>query len=836
MTEIEKRILDVTERAGFDVLDRAPLAARAAEHRPAPAALHPAVRDRLSARYPEGLYRHQVEAIDLALEGRDVCLATSTSSGKSLVFMSVAAHHLAADPGARVLAVYPARALIQDQVEKWSEVLAPLGESAAVVDGSVPVMSRAHRLEEARVILMTPDVVQAWLMRCLDDAPVARFLRDLRVLVLDEAHTYEGVFGTSTAYLLRRLDRVAGPHVQISATATLGDPEDFVLRLTGRRAEVFGADRDASAAPPKVVLRARPQAGRGGFDGLVSVISELAREGAGRFLAFGDSRKLVEKLVAALDRKARGDAEDDAPFETAAADRRVLPYRAGYEPEDRTAIQQALAEGRLVGVVSTSALELGLDIGEIDVVVLLDAPPSAKAFRQRLGRAGRRGRPGVCLLLDVRGQAGRLDGWLDREVEPSWLYLDNRYLQYANALCAAHELALVPGREEVFDTLPDGFRRFLENEVNPTAAVASDLYPLKQRAGGDAPQLAFPVRTGVEQSFRVLGLASSEPLGSLTQSQMLREAYPGAVHLYMGRPYRVVRVDHRRGEIHAKRERHYTTMPLSQSQVFPRTDGGLLHVQRSDGGFVLEAEMQVSERVLGFVEKRGHRRIEARYGASSAWRQKPLARFFETTGVCWVLPDVPNDEDAAALLLEVFAQRFGVQTRDLGVGRFTADHTPLGAEKVQGLCVYDAAHGSLRLTQLFAEHFAEVADAALERARDVGPAALLPTLAALAAAARDLEPDPVAPVGGVALPSAPGGQWLPVVLPGSAAMHLDGGAAREVKVLGVRYTPQGLLYQLEHDDPTVRWLVKPETVQPIYGVSKTGRYDPMTGDLEDDED
>jgi DEAD/DEAH box helicase domain-containing protein len=761
--------------------------------------------------------------------------------------MSTAAHLLLEDPKARVLALYPARALIQDQLAKWNAMFSPLDLAVGYIDGGVMVSARAGILAASHVILMTPDVAHAWLLGNASSPAIARFLSRLLLLVLDEAHVYEGVFGTNMAYFLRRLQAVASPLQIISSTATVGAPDGFIERLSGRRPVVLGGGDDGSPAPPKTVLAARDDQGKG-FQTMANLLRDLARAGLGRFLAFGDSRSMVEQLVAAS-RRARAeetDESDDAEQEEESGDephagsrvagQALLPYRAGYETEDRNAIQAALACGELAGVASTSALELGLDIGEIDIVVLLNLPPTAKAFWQRLGRAGRR-RDAVCVILDNAGNLARLrgglDGYLARAAEPSWLYLDNRYIQYTNALCAALELR-TSGRSDratgwPFDSLPESFRRLLANELNPTEVVAPDLYPLKQRAEG-GPHHEFPLRTGMDQSFRVR-TPQGIGLGTVTFAQLLREAYPGAIHYYMARPYRVFQYKYRAGEVWVRRTKHWTTKPISQAMVFPRFQGGVFSVWLAADAFVAEAEMQVSERVLGFVEQRGSVKEEHRYGPTSPYYGRDLNRFFETTGVCWRVPGRGAAGEAVALAVaEAFCESFGVQSRDVGVGMFHSKSSPLGAETCQGYCVFDATSGSLRLTQRLGESFADVVATALDAARRNGEDEIAVGLAALQAFVGHLVSAPVPAAG----PSSPvDSEWVRVIAPGSRAVFRGQVEPQEVEVVGVRYTPQGLMYELRSPEPGVKWIVNTAVVEAIHGVSEERLFNPTTGDLDD---
>lgn len=837
----------VADKAGYYVTEEAQLPGRQARHRPIPSGLHPRVRTLLEGRFPNGLYLHQSAAVGDALQGQDVCLATSTASGKSLVFMVTASHILCTQSDAAVLVLYPAKALIMDQLSKWKRLLQPLDLKVCHIHGDVPVDGRTAMLQAHQVVLMTPDVAHAWMMSNLEKPEVASFLRRLRLLVLDEAHVYDGVFGSNMAFFLRRLAAVAAEHRMIITTATLGEPDRFTEKLTGRKFRIYGVDDDGAGTPEKTVATIGED-NADTFEAKADLIRGLARLGK-RFLAFADSRRMVEQIVAAARREGDvsmtdlGDepegAEEVPDDEENAGPQTVLPYRAGYEEEDRKEIQRALEEGRLAGVVATSALELGLDIGELNTVVLLSLPPTMKALWQRLGRAGRR-ESGTCLIVDSRriiaNMHGGLNRYLRRPLEPNWLYLDNRYIQYTNALCAAREGAGRPSYEDspAFASLPEFFSRFLQNELNPREVVPSDLMPLKQQAEG-GPQREFPIRTGIEPNFQVRCPMAHLPLGNLTYSQALREAYPGAIYYYMAKPYRVYSFRFRLGEILAKRVRRWTTSPLSQVMVFPKIAGGCHSLLKSANGFVIEADVQVSERVLGFRERRGANQAEHRYGPGSEYYHRPLSRFFQTTGVCWHFPSQSSASSAVAdALLSVYCMEYGIERRDLGVGMFHLAPSQLNEQPLQGMCVFDATNGSLRLTQRFAAEFDAIVHAAARLASRV-PSELPCTAYDLMQLGME--------TGGLRSVAAPepatrstdeASDWVLVVAPGERALYLAEGQSIVVDVITHRYTPRGLLYQLKRDDgQEAQWFVAADHIVPINGETLLLRVNLLTGETED---
>ena len=838
MSQVE----ELVAKAGFMMSDSADLSGKQGKFTSVPAELHPKLKALYAARYPKGLYVHQERAIRANLAGEDVCLATSTASGKSLVFITSAAQLLLTNPDARVVALYPARALILDQLKKWQAVIGPLGFKVARIDGGISTQQRLDIVRQNRVLCMTPDVVQAWLMRSLGEKPIAALMASLGLLILDEAHTYEGVFGTNMAYLLRRFEVASNRHQIVLSTATLKDPEEFAKKLTGREFTCFGPQDESSAVSEKKLLVLRPEGGRkNSFDhiaNLLAALAHMALQNKFRFLAFGDSRKLVERVTQRVLAKLRGAAaenEDDTADDVEEASDPVLPYRAGFEEDDRVRIQNALSSGDLAGVVATSAMELGIDIGEIDVVVFLGTPPSMKSFWQRLGRAGRQ-HQGVCLIIDdedLIATLGGLSSYLERPLEPNWLYLDNRYIQYSHVLCAAAEFGAAQRDNEKlkpFETLPSGFRRLLDNELDQKEAVESDLYELKQKANAGPPHQEFPLRSAIEPNFKVIG-PFGKSLGQLPYPYALREAYPGGIYYYMARAFRVTSFSYKNGEIRVKRERQWTTTPNARVMAFPKFPEGLLTWLTAKEANVIETEMQVSEQVTGFAEQRGPNKETHVYDQESPYYQRSLNRFFRTTGVCLHLPGLNLSADSLHLLQEAFCGEFGVQERDVGIGDFHTKVNPAGrAETQKGVCIFDATNGSLRLTQQLVENFPMVVRVATDLAERRGHASARDQLAALSRIAEFLKPMPIQRGSSNLFQTGADG-WLEVISPGERGIYVgDGSSKEEVEIIGVRYTPNGAVYDIKVGTPNLKRSLGLQSVEPIFGNTKTHLWDPTTGE------
>lgn len=401
------------------------------------------------------------------------------------------------------------------------------------------------------------------------------------------------------------------------------------------------------------------------------------------------------------------------------------------------------------------------------------------------------------------------------------------------ALCAAAEIAQINGSFDRahFQTLPEQFGQFLENELNPVTSVAPDLYPLKQAAQGD-PHHEFPLRNGIEKNFKVV-TSCGQNRGEVSFSQALREAYPGAVYYYMATPHRVQRLNYRDGEIVVQRERRYTTKPTRFAMVFPDFGPGILRLQTCQQGFLAEAEMQVSERVTGFKEKRGKTETSHTYGPGSSFSQQPLSRYIRTSGVCWSFPQSHLVSDAVAnSVMEAFCEQCGIQPRDLGVGRFHAQSAPGSTSPVSGICIFDNSNGSLRLTERLAVSFPEVVAAAIKAEDARGNQPLVSALTDLqdqVANASPLAAASSSPVG-ASDASVPDG-WTRVIAPGSKAILPSASGAQEVTVLNHFYAPAGLQYHLEHPNPTIRWVVQADALEPINGVTITHLYNLSTGEL-----
>ncbi|MDX6692339.1 MAG: box helicase protein, partial [Solirubrobacteraceae bacterium] len=404
---------------------------------PLPEALHPQVLDALRSAGIEALWSHQAEALEAAWAGPTI-VTTGTASGKSMCFNLPTLDVLCRDAKARALYLYPTKALSQDQARAINTFGLTKQVRPAIYDGDTPREQRTQIRRRANVVLTNPDMLHIGILP--NHRAWADFFANLAVVVVDEAHVYRGVFGSHVANVLRRLRRIANAYGTeprfLLASATIANPVDLAERLTGLE-EISLVDRDGSPGARREIAMWNPPltdealgTRRSALAEAAEIITELARKGA-RTICFIKSRRAVE-LVARMVALADPDLAD-----------LVVPYRAGYTPQQRRELEGRLMRGELLAVITTDALELGIDIGALDAAVVVTFPGTVASLRQMWGRAGRRGRG---LAVYVAGEDAldqffcrHPDEFLDRPVEAAILDHENEQIHLAHLLCAAHE-------------------------------------------------------------------------------------------------------------------------------------------------------------------------------------------------------------------------------------------------------------------------------------------------------------------------------------------------------------------------------------------------------------
>lgn len=679
---------------------------------------------------PGGLYKHQKESLRRTLEGENLCQLTGTASGKSLPFMAAAVEQIARDPEARVVAIYPLRALAREQQDRWEQALISAGLDAQTgrVDGQVRFPERLSIVQNAKVLILTPDIIHAWMLPNLAEDQLHSFLSKVSLVIVDEVHTYTGVFGSNSAYLFRRLrhlmSRLSARPRWICSSATMENPKTHLQQLFGLNFSLVGAEHDTSQRHEISIEMLSPPGEGSLLRETTSLLRSLVSDESTRFLTFVDSRKQTEYLASMLSEANLPDGDGGEGGLSHLISNSILPYRSGYEDHDRSVIQSRLSSGRLRGVVSTSALELGLDIPGLDTVVLVGVPHSATSLWQRIGRVGRHG-PGTVLVLNSGDPYDNTifadpQTLLQRPLAESTLYLDNQRIQMIHALC----LARSGGEDETTRSLlglPQGNALSSDIEwpagfLDLCSAYKMDDLPGHLQAivrdGARSPNHAFPLRD-VESQFRVELKAGPRvhSLGSLTYDQLLREAYAGAIYYYTSKPFRVWAINTKSRRVQVRPEKRFTTEPNPlPSRIFPYLDRKrILAAFRHGDLFVAECELQIRNAISGFTERRGPNKIVCsypvnyeqtgvRYGASR------LARNYFTTGVLLFhsalnSADGPILELAVQALYNAFLMEIPVERQDIDAGHdrllYKSDLMPAGSHFI---ALYDRTYGSLRLT------------------------------------------------------------------------------------------------------------------------------------------
>ena len=574
----------------------------------------------LAKRYETGLWEHQAKALEALGRGENVVISTGTASGKSLIFRSHAFHQIYRDPSSRIVVFYPLLALAADQLRGWEEMASDLGLDPSIVgriDGSVRDMGERERiLERARVILMTPDVCHRWLMTRLAMPLMKNFLSSLSAVIMDEAHILEGVFGSNYGFFLRRLLAARNYQVPserrsltpqlIAATATISNPADHMRLLTGADFSVVGPEDDGAPQHERVVAHVACSEGSEFqiANGLQRTLLDYGSEGG--FITFVDSRKGVETLAMETMQDVGVDQLSQSPD--------VEPYRAGYTPEQRQGIERRLRDGTLRGIVSTSALELGIDLTHLRVGFNVGVPSTRKAYRQRLGRVGRNG-PGAFVVIGPPNSFTRYGTsfreYHDMSVEPSYLYLDNRFMQFVHGLCLVEERdalrapPILPTRVQ----WPAGFDQVYD-AARPGGIRPREFNDIFQR-GGDTPHASFPLRNLGERDYEIKLNQDAPRLGNANESQALRECYPGATYLHGGRAYEVRAWNTISGYAPFVRVRNTSPFRRTRPRIITWINAEITaedvrddHLLKGDAGFLTECRIQFTEMVVGYTDER----------------------------------------------------------------------------------------------------------------------------------------------------------------------------------------------------------------------------------------
>ncbi len=613
----------------------------------------------LAERGVSSLFTHQAAAIEYIRQGRNIVLMTPTASGKSLVYNIPVLESIMKDPGTRALYLFPLKGLEQDQLRGLNELggAAGMGDIGAVYDGDTP----GHRRRQIRdalphVIFTNPDMLHLALL------PFHKQWKDffslLRYVVVDEIHSYRGVFGSHVAQILRRLRRVCnhyGTEPQfITASATIANPAALAEGLAG--------------LPFQPVLESgAPSAGKHFFffspiespyTFTTKLFADCLRQGL-RTIVFTKSRKITELIYTWTLSQTPGLAD------------KISPYRAGFLPAERREIEEKLFSGELLGVVSTSALELGIDIGGLDCCILCGYPGSISSTWQRAGRVGRQGQESVVALVAIEDALDQYfmrhpEEFFGKNHEAAVIDPDNKKIVKQHLACAAAELPLrSDDRVYAIERLgPELAELVQEKRLLPGKKVGVWL-PVSRR-----PHRDVGIRT-IGERYRLVNEAG-RTIGELSGGRVFREAFPGAIYLHRGRQYVVSELDQQRKRAVCREIRaHYFTQPLTagSTEIIRQRE------HRRFGGLeFFWGDLRITQQVTGYDRKR----VSDRSRIST--HELALPEYvFETEGI-WTVIDAGTRSAIAS-------------GYDLGGTLHAVEHTAIACLPLFALCDRDDIGG-----------------------------------------------------------------------------------------------------------------------------------------------
>ena len=693
---------------GEELVTTAYEGARRGSETPVPEDLHPALL--ASLRDVGSLWSHQADTLEAARRGH-VIVTTGTASGKSLAFNLPVLDTLAGDPRARALYLYPTKALAQDQARG----LAALGGSwlrQAIYDGDTPKEERAAIRRRSSLILTNPDMLHVGVLpnhRAWGDV-----LANLAWVVVDEAHVYRGVFGSHVGNVLRRLRRLARAYGAeprfVLTSATIANPRELAERLTGLDFTLVDTDgaphaeRRIAMWNPPLVDEALGRRGSA-LSEAAGLLADLVQRDV-RTICFLKSRRGVE-LIQRFTRE-RLEAAGRADLAE-----RVAPYRAGYTPAQRRELERRLSEGELLAVVATDALELGIDIGDLDAAICVTFPGTVASLRQMWGRAGRRA-PGLAMYVAGEDALDQFfcrhpDEFLDRPVERAILDHESEEIFMAHLAAAAYEMPLTPEDEGVFGPRWEASARRLVGAGK-----------LRERGGRYLPRgpgypaAAIALRSASPDSVAIVEASGGELIGSVEASRSHSAVHPGAVYLHMGVAYEVEDLDLEGGRAVVEPFRgDWYTQPKKESQTYIEE----VREQRKSCGVDLSfGVVSVSEQVVAYQRKNvtDHRVMdllaldlpEQDFVTQALWYELPdslLREEFPLDALQGSLHAVEHGQIAVLPLLAM-CDRW-----DIG-GLSTAFHPQTGRATI---FIYDGHPGGVGITRAGYERFESLVDDAL---------------------------------------------------------------------------------------------------------------------------
>jgi len=551
------------------------------------------------------LYSHQAKALNAILAGKNVIISTPSASGKTLCYHLATLDALLQDKQSRALYIFPTKALAQDQLRSLKQILGATRElchkvskgAVATFDGDTPQNERAYIRKRANIVLTNPDMLHLGILP--NHQSWSKLFRNLKYIVIDETHIYRGVFGSHVANVLRRLRRLCSMYGSspqfICCSATIANPQEHAQNIVGLSFEAIVEDGSPHGQKyftfwnPPVVDEAKTSR-RSSNSEAAFLLGELVQKEI-RSLVFARTRKLTELIYIYTQEQLRASLKN-----------KISPYRAGYLPEDRRRIERQFFDGELLGLVATTALELGINIGDLDATVLTGYPGSIASAWQQAGRSGRSTHGSLSFLIALENPLDQYlmrnpDFFFGKNFDNAIINPDNPYILKPHLLCAAWEKPLAEKDKDFF---------------GDTAALLVELEQegrLKKRQQKHylSPSITYPaqdinIRATSGQNYAVIDNREGYLLETVEASVAFFQVHPGAIYLHQGESYLIKELDLARhiAWVEPKSVDYYTqTMEIDDIRVTRTLDKKDCRTVQ-----VYFGDVDVTNVVVGFKRKR----------------------------------------------------------------------------------------------------------------------------------------------------------------------------------------------------------------------------------------
>ena len=672
------------------------------------------------------LYRHQRQAIDEALAGKNTVIVTSTASGKTLCYNLPVLNTLLQSQNTASIYLFPTKALSRDQLRTLTGMISTIepGILCGVYDGDTPGEERKQLRQNGRIILTNPDMLHTGILP--NHKLWGGFFRNLKFVVIDEIHSLRGIFGSNVANVIRRLRRISefyGAEPQfICASATINNPKKHAENLTGVKFSVINNDGSPKGErefllwnPPlrsKEGIPARKSASSVAVQLLPILLSENIK-----VINFARARKTTELIIKYLKQSLGNNPA------TAHMLDKVDSYRGGFLPNERREIERKLAGGQINAVISTNALELGIDIGFLDACIISDYPGSLASLRQQAGRAGRKQKPSLVIFIANDNPVDQYfmrnpEYIFEKEVECAVIEYENIFILAKHILCAAKELPIAAEDKKFFGKLlQEVLKIFMEEGI---IQKNDEEYKYLKN---DYPAATVKIRTTSEDIYTIYSRddEKKEEIGTIDEHSAFQTVHEGAVYLHRNETYIVEELDIKNCKAYLRqRDLDYFTDPSSQTEIVEKEieeNEGFHECRKYTGVVVVKKRIEFYKKVKFYtLENVGFGTINlpaVNLETTGFWLAIPdnvISSGSEKYGWDFISSGLDGVKNVLAHLATIFVM---CDKSDIGCESLASDQR--GEHKIY---LYDNYPGGIGYAEKTYERFDEIAPAILEHIKN----------------------------------------------------------------------------------------------------------------------